>query len=141
MSIKLLDEATATNGVPTTAVKTAGFALTGVGTADGGRFNVPPLGGVSSISVRSTAGSGTMACTLRIWLWSDLLSDWAPYGADATAANRGLINATNSIDEVIANRILHTELVTGLSNYEAIYLQITAITGTATAISAWLHGR
>jgi hypothetical protein len=141
MRIKLLDGATATNGVPTEGSGTVGFSLHGLGQVGTGMSHNPPLDGVAALTLASTAGSGTMNCTVRIWLYSNVVSDWCPYGANATAASRGLINVTNSIDEVISDRLRHTELIAGLDNYDRIYAELTAINGTATAIDLWLHGR
>ena len=139
MRIKLLDGATAVNGVPTAGDATVGFPLYGMG-ATGLSHNVP-ADGVCSLTAASTAGSGTMNCQLRIWLWVEAISDWAPYGGHATAASRGLINLTNSIDEVDTDILRHTELISGINNYKHIYGQLAAINGTSTAIDFWIHGR
>src|SRR5574342_976860 len=91
---QLLNAATATNGAPTTVVQ-------GV-----------PLGGVldlGTIAVASTAGSGTMIVTLKLWGYVDALSAWLPLGTSATDANRGLLNAGNSIGEINANQLHFAE--------------------------------
>jgi hypothetical protein len=139
MRIKLLDGVTATNGVPTAGDKTVGHPLTGLGFTGAGHS--PPVDRVASVSLASTAGSGTMTVTVRLWVWVEAMSDWAPLGADATAANRGVLNDGNAIDEVDSDLLRHTELVTGLRNYSDVYAQVTAIGGTATAVDLWLHAR
>jgi len=143
MNIQLLDGATATNGVPTAGDKTAGFLLGGLGTAGGGKgLNVPGDGQCAFI-LKSTAGSDTMTATVKLWVWSDAISEWAPYGTDSTAASKGILNEGNAIAEFsdVADRLLHVELVNGLVNFEAIYAQLTAIGGTDTAVDAYLVGR
>jgi len=139
VKLKLLDGATATNGVPTAGDVTVGFPLYGIGRT--GKSHNVPADGVASLTAVSTAGSGTMTCQLRIWLWVDAITNWAPYGGHATAASRGLINLANAIDEVDANLLSHTELISGLNNYKRIYAQVAAIGGTDTAIDLWIHGR
>jgi hypothetical protein len=141
MMIPLLTAATAANSPPTAGDATVGFALEGLRAAAGGGSANPPLDGVASLSLKSTAGSATMTVTIKIWVWINALAEWVPYGAHVTAATRGLMNGGNAIDEVVADKLLHTELITGLNNYARIYAEITAIGGTSTAVSLWLHGR
>ena len=139
MKIKLLDGVTAANNPPTAGSATVGFPLTGLGTT-GMSHNVPS-DGVCALVLESTAGSGTMTVTVKIWVYSDAIADWMPYGTDSTAANRGVMNEANAIDEVVSDKLRHTELVAGLDNYERIYAEVTAIGGTATAVDLWLVGR
>lgn len=133
--LKLLTAATATNSPPSGA--TAGFTLRGQvpGTSD--QFWDGHDDGV--ILVRSTAGSGTMTVTLRIWGYSPLSAAWHPLGTGATEANRGVLNEGNAIDEDGSDIIVHAETISGLSAFNRIYLEVTVISGTATAVSAWLQ--
>jgi hypothetical protein len=131
--IQLLNAATATNSAPSGA--TAGVAKMqrtenspcGIGEAES-----------AMIIVRSTAGSGTMTCTLKLWCYSPISGTWHPLGTHATPATKGIINAGAAIGETGADTIAHAELVQGLGGFTRFYLEITAIGGTATAISAWL---
>lgn len=132
MQLKVLNEATATNSPPTLAAD--GFEM--------GRNNNSTPKGITSLIVASTAGSDAMTVTLKLWVYSRISATWMPYGTDATAANKGLLNQGNAIPEgPIADSIDHTELINGLQNYDRVYVEITAIGGTATAISAWLTER
>lgn len=133
MFIQLLNAATATNSPPSGA--TAGVAKSqrtenspcGIGEAES-----------ATIIVRSTAGSGTMTVTLKLWCYSPISGTWHPLGTHATPATKGIINAGAAIGETGTDTIAHAELVQGLGGFTRFYLEITTIGGTATAISAWL---
>ena len=135
--VQLLTAATATNSPPSGA--TAGVPLRGQVPGQASQFWDGHDDGV--IKVKSTAGSGTMTVTLRIWAYCPILSAWFPLGTNATMANRGVLNLGNPIGEDGADNIAHTEPVTGLSAFTRVYLEITAIGGTATAISAIRQSR
>ena len=139
MQIQLLSGATATNSPPTAGSATAGFDLTGMGAL--GQSHRPERDTTSAIVVKSTAGSGTMTVTLRLWVYSSAISEWMPYGTHATAASKGVLNEANAIGEVNLNSIVHAELVNGLHHFDRVYLEVTAIGGTATAVDAYLIGR
>lgn len=133
MWLKLLTAATATNSPPSGA--SAGHSL---------RHRQPGLEGYwrgkndGVILVKSTAGSGTMTVTLRVWCYSPLTAAWHPLGSNATEATRGVLNDGNAIDEDGSDNLVHAEPITGLGAFTRIYLEITAIGGTSTAVSAWL---
>ena len=139
MKIKLLDAVAAENGVPTAGDIDAGHPLMGL-SSTGLSHNVP-LDDRPSLTLVSVAGSATLTVTVKIWVFVAVVSDWVPLGSHATAALRGVINEGNAIDEVQADKLRHSELVTGLDNYEAIYAQVTAIGGTDTAVDLYIHGR
>ncbi len=123
---RLLNAATATNSAPS-----------------GDRAGIP-IGGVldrGTIAVKSTAGSGTMTVTLKLWGYVAPLEAWVPLGTHATDATRGVLNQGVAIGEVVANSLEFAELVDGLSTFSRLYLEITAIGGTSTAVSAWLIPR
>lgn len=128
--IQLLDDATATNSAPTAA--TDGVAL-------------PPAWGDAIVLVRSTAGSGTMTATVKLWAYWEGSADgstdaigWYPLGTDATAADKGILNEGNALEETSADGIAHTERVVGLNAFRRLYAEVTAIGGTATAVSVWV---
>ena len=127
MNLKLLDGATATSSAPTAA--TDGKDL-GAKTFDD-----------AILFLASTAGSGTMSCSVKIWLYHAVPAVWAPAGTHATDATRGIMNEGNSIGEVAADLLRHTERIDGLLHFDRIYAQVTAIGGTATAISLWILAR
>jgi hypothetical protein len=128
--LKLLEAATATNGSPV-GTPTAGYPIGDLvkgGSPDG------------TIFIASTAGSGTMTVTLRLWGYDATANAWAPLGT-GTAALKGILNGGVAIAEdstIGADVLRHTEVVGSLWAFDRIYLEITAIGGTATAISAWL---
>lgn len=135
MFLRLLNAATATNSPPSGA--TAGVSLRqrqpGV---DGGNWRGKNDG---VILVKSTAGSGTMTVTLRVWGYSNLTSAWHPLGSDATTvANRGVLNEEGAIAEDGADNLVHAEPISGLGAFTRIYLEITAIGGTSTAVTSYL---
>ena len=128
--IQLLDDATATNGAPSAA--SDGVAL-------------PPRWGDATALVRSTAGSGTMSVTIKLWVYWDGSADgstdavgWYPLGTNSTAADKGKLNEQSAIGETSADLIAHAERVVGLNAFTRAYAEVTAIAGTATAISVWL---
>lgn len=133
--LQLLTAATATNGQPSGA--TAGFSLKGrtPGKPQANTWNHRNSG---AIVVKNTAGSGTMTVTLRLWGYNAQSATWHPLGSDATESLRGVLNAKSAIDEDGSDVITHAEPVTGLAAFVRVYLEVTAISGTATAVSAWL---
>ena len=133
VSFELLASATATNGAPS---GTNGLALTAISDVLG---TIPAWAELIAIS---TAGSGTMnlATPPRIWLRVPLptgSSSWIPMGPGADAT-KGQINATAAIGEVSADKIAHMEPVQLLAVADRIYCELTAISGTSTAITAYL---
>lgn len=129
-SLSLLVAATATNSAPSGA--SAGVALTA--------FDVKGLGWsprVGSLRIWSSAGSGTMTATIRLWGYDSLIADWLPLGPGADAT-KGTINDGNALGETGANIIRHTEPVDLPCHFERLYVEVTAIGGTATAINAAL---
>jgi hypothetical protein len=135
-SIKLLTAATATNSAPSGAA--AGVSRKG---APGATTNSPNgLGECDEavILIASTAGSGVMTGTFKLWGYSPLSAAWHPIGTHATAATKGVLNQGNAIGETGTDVVTHAELVQGLGVFTRLYLEITAIGGTNTAFSAWL---
>jgi len=149
MKVQVLNGVTAANSPPTAGDGTVGFPLSGMGggtetsgvaTNPSRSYNVP-LTGQCAFVLESTAGSATMTVTIKCWVYSNAVAEWMPYGGHVTAATRGLLNGGNAIDEVAANKLLHSELIAGLRNFDRIYFEVTAIGGTSTAVDAWLVGR
>lgn len=69
------------------------------------------------------------------------LGAWFPLGTNSTAASKGLLNEGNAIGETSADAIVHAEIINNLHHFDRVYLEVTAIGGTATAFDAWLIGR
>lgn len=125
---KLLNAATATSAAPTDEA----LSLTGK----------PKPQGVdqAEILLYSTAGSGTMEVTVRLWGYvTQGINKWFPLstgsGAGATGNTSGWLNGGKKIEEIAADRLAHYEKVLALSRFERIYAQVVAIAGTATAVS------
>ena len=130
--ITLLTSATATNSAP--AGGSAGASTNGLKV--GG--NVPDT---CSIFVKSTAGSGTMTVTIKIFGYvgaSPISGSWFPLGTHATAATRGILNEGNAIDEVVPNGLRHVEPISYVGTFDRLYAEVTAIGGTATAVSVFV---
>jgi hypothetical protein len=138
-AIEILASVTAANSPP--ASLTAGVAVDQIASAFGGI--VPDD---LTLLLVSTAGSATMSCSGRLWMKFGTLGSltsigaWAPAGV-GTGAAKGLINAGASIDETGTDMLRHAEPVSLVAHAERIYLEITAIGGTSTAVRAFLVGR
>lgn len=126
-TIELLTAATATNSPPSGA-----SAGVDIDTLIGGER---PRAG--AITVASTAGSGTMTVTIRLWGYRKAGLVWVPLGA-GYGATKGTINGGGAIDMTGTAMIRHAEPVDMPAMFQRVYAEITAIGGTATAISAWL---
>ena len=132
-SIELLASATATNGVPSAATDGLDMNLVAQGLAGKRPEKV-------SIVVASTAGSGTMTVTCKLWGYCPGAATWVPLGTDETAANKGLLNDGDAIPEgPTADTITHAEPLEQQFDFSRLYLEITAIGGTSTAITAWIQ--
>lgn len=133
--LKLLAAATTTNSPPSGA--TAGHSLKGQQPGLGPKFTWYHQN-TGTIVVKSTAGSGVMTVTLRLWGYNPHSASWHPLGSDATESLRGVLNAKSAIDEDGADVLTHAEPVSGLGSFTRLYVEITAIGGTATAVDVYL---
>jgi len=123
--ITLLTAATATTAVPSAAT-------------DG--VQMPVTADIATLFLHSTAGSGTMTVTVRLWGYNVGVAKWYPLGI-GTAALKGVLNAGAAIAEdasLGADVLLHCEVLNSLHRIHRVYLQVTAIGGTATAVTAML---
>ena len=129
-SIVLLASVTATNSPPSGA--SAGLAISDISNL----FNFMPS--EAGLLLYSTAGSGTMTCTARLWGYHPIGEGmWFPMGAGADAT-KGVINATVAMGETAADKIRHMETVALPGFVSRLYLEVTAIGGTSTAVTAEL---
>lgn len=118
-AIELLASAIATNGAPT---GTAGIDIQAVKALLG--FLPKKL----RVALRSTAGSGTMTATLRLWGRLGTLG-WVPL------VN---LNAGAALAEVGADLLAFSEAVEAIEGVDRLYLEIVAIGGTSTAVTGYL---
>lgn len=121
---RILDAATATNSPPSGAL--AGVANPAA--------SVNPLPTEVTVAVYSTAGSGVMTATIKLWGYLAAPGVWVPMGVGADTT-KGTLNAGAAIGETTADKILHSERVVGLFSYDRVYAEVTAIGGTATAVT------
>lgn len=132
--IRLLEAATATNSPPSGA--SAGIATTVLDTDHGQYFYAPS----ATLIVRSTAGSDTMTVTIRLWGYDSLSTVWVPLGPGGDST-KGTINEGAAIGETGSNTIRHAEMVDNWMDFDRLYPEITAIGGTATAVTVELKVR
>jgi len=129
--ITLLTSATATNSAPSGS--SAGVSTNGLKT--GG--NIPDT---CSVFVKSTAGSGTMTVTIKLFgyvLDAPISGSWFVLGTGAVAT-RGILNEGAAIDEVVPNGLRHVEPLSYCGTFDRLYAEITAIGGSATAVSVFV---
>lgn len=124
--ILLLDAATATNSPPS-------GAAAGISTNLLKKYGNAPA--AVGLKVWSTAGSGVMTVTIRMWGYSN--ATWVPIGTGADTT-KGTINSGAAIGETTADSIVHSEVLNYPCDFQRLYAEVTAIGGTATAISAAL---
>lgn len=128
-AVELLASATATNSPPSGA--SAGLALGSLT-----QYGVAPESAV--LAIASTAGSGTMTATFRVWGYLPVGGGiWVPLGPGADST-KGVVNLETAIGETGADTIRHSEVIENLGMFSRLYLEITAIGGTSTAVTAWL---
>ena len=102
---------------------------------------VAQFGGVPEVMtlvVRSTAGSATMTATCRLWQYIGAV--WFPVGT-GTGSTSGVINVAVALTEAGSDVLRHTEPIYTPQHCSRLYLEITAIGGTSTAITAELIGK
>jgi hypothetical protein len=127
-AVELLASAVAANGIPTGAAGIATSALGAYG-------KIPDK---IRVAVASTAGSGTMTVTLRVWLRAANI--W--FRAKDLNASSAAPHTAVAIAETSADAIQYSEEVTGIACADRIFLEIVAIAGTLTAVTGYaLVGR
>lgn len=122
-TIELLASATAANGAPSGA--SAGIDCNALR-----RGSIPDA---IRVGINSTAGSGTMTVSLRLWQYSGEV--W--FVAQALAADPATPYTAGTIPETSTDSIAYSEWVYGLSGAARLYLEIVAIAGTDTAVTGY----
>lgn len=121
----ILEAATATNSPPSGS--SAGADLSDI---DNDNLGAKYEAASASVVVYSSAGSATMSCTLRLWGYDSQSAKWYPLG---------YLNSGNSIAELSADSIRWAEKVDDLFDWDRLYVEVTAIGGTDTAINVALR--
>lgn len=115
--VEILASATAANGAPS-------------GASAGIDINLLRVGGELPTSIRvgiiSTAGSGTMTVTLKVWMYAG--TKW--FVAQS-------LNGGSAIAETSADAIQFCESVSVIQGAARIYLEIAAIAGSSTAVTGY----
>lgn len=124
-AVEILAAAAAANGAPT---GTAGVAMQDIRSLFGG------LAKKLRLITLSTAGSGTMTATMRLWIRLGAIG-WVVVHAMDHAADPFTAVA---IAETGTDTIGYSELVEGLEAADRVYVEIVAIAGTSTAVKALL---
>lgn len=130
-TLTLFSGLTATNSPPSSA-------------SDGVDLNAIAIAGNVSDSatllIKSTAGSGTMTVTVKLWGYvaDTAIADWFPLGANSDATKKGLVNNASAIDEHATDSLRHAEVLSFPGHFDRIYAEVTAIGGTSTTLSAFL---
>lgn len=121
---RILDAATATNSPPSGG--SAGLAIPSA--------NIWPLPDAVVVLVYSTAGSATMTATIKLWGYVTAAAMWVPLGVGADTT-KGTLNAGAAIGETSADVLRHSEIVSGMFNFDRVYAEVVAIGGTSTAVT------
>ena len=136
--VVLLSGVQAVNNAPSGA--TAGIPVhgpRGYADADSG-VSFPSKPALKTVLMAKGVGSGgTVTMTLRLWGYSEALAVWMPLGT-GTDADKGKLNAGAAIGEVGTDVALHAERIEDLGCFDRVYLEVTAIGGTSTTVSAIL---
>lgn len=135
LSIELLASRTTTNNPPSAA--TDGIDLNSLRPAAG-----RPVSTTGGIYLYSTAGSGTMTVQGRVWGYVSGPNKWFPLGSGADAdkgkLNEAVAGTFTTIGETTSDQLLHVEPIRNLGLLHRLYLEITSIGGTSTAVTAKL---
>lgn len=131
-AFELLASTTSNNGAPSGS--SAGLAMSVI------KDRLVKLPEYLTLNVFSTAGSGTMTVTGRLWGFDPVANDWFPLGTGADA-DKGKLNAGTALGETSADKIRHSEPVFVPEHFTRLYLETLAIGGTSTAVKAELVGR
>lgn len=124
-AVEILASATATNGLPSGSSGVEMNLLKGLGAAPD----------AFRIGIKSTAGSGTMTVTLRVWFRFGSTIGWMV--GKAIEASSATPQTSVAIAETTADAIAYTAIVDVPSAADRIYLEVVAIAGTSTAVTGY----
>ena len=132
-SIEVLASRTTTNGTPI-ASATSGVSMQTI--MDAFDFNARGMPSDLSLICVSTAGSDTMTVTLAHWMMAGTLASLTN-----GAWVKVLVNGGAAISEATTDRICFAEPVSLAAHFSRYFVEVTAIGGTATAVTCFLRGR
>lgn len=144
MALELLGSTTATNGKPSLATHGVPVHRRAEGQLGDQGFQDNTVRAM--LLVWSTAGSGTMEVTIRLWGYFKeyrkqeavvSVAKWFPLGP-GTDLLKGTFNEQVKAGETNTNEITHEEIVAYFGTFERIYAEVVAIAGTDAAIRAVL---
>lgn len=124
-AVEILASAIAANGIPTAS---AGVEMNALKF----KTRVPDQ---IRVAVKSTAGSGTMTVTLRVWFRFGQTIGWCV--GKALAASSAAPQTAVAIAETGTDSIAYSEVVECPVGADRIYLEIVAIAGTSTAVTGY----
>lgn len=127
-AVEILASAIAANGAPSGA--SAGVSTEKLSGIAPDRGQIPDD---IRVAVKSTAGSGTMTVTLRVWFYS--AGFW--HAGKALNASSAAPHTAVAIPETGTDTIGYSEPVSVVGGAERIYLEIVAIAGTSTAVTGY----
>jgi hypothetical protein len=133
--IRLLEAATATNGVPSS------YAAAGVdvGAILDERYGKGAWPSSCGVAVHTSAGSGTMTATIKLWggvlgIGAAAAGVYLSAGTGA-AATSGLLNGGAAFDEHASDNINRLDVIDLPGICRKWYAEVTAIGGTGTAVT------
>lgn len=124
-AVEILASATATNGLPSGSAGVEMNLLKALGAAPD----------AFRIGIKSTAGSGTMTVTLRVWYRFGSTIGWMV--GKAIEASSATPQTAVAIAETTADAIAYTSVVDVPGAADRLYLEIVAIAGTSTAVTGY----
>ena len=78
-----------------------------------------------------------MTATYRLWGYGG--TNWFPLGNGSTGSTKGTINSGNADTETSADLIRHMEPINYPAFCTRLYLELTAIGGTSTAVTGYIR--
>lgn len=122
--------AQATNNSPPSAAGDGvkAYPDEGIFVSDTGAFFAAEFPDLATLCIKSSAGSATMTGTFTLWGYVTKAAAWFPVK----------VNGGSAIAETSADAINYTEAFTQLGHFDRLYLELSAVGGTATAFEAWL---
>lgn len=131
--VRVLDAATATNSPPS-SYAAAGVDISAILDNIYGKKGWPSHCGVV---VRTTAGSGTLTATLKLWIGYRYSTSAGEYVAASpgTSTLAGVLNGGAAFDEHATDIIHRADVVQYPRLGRKHYVEVTAIGGTGTAVT------